>query len=202
MVGQIGWRGIQHAMNGTQVVYNAGPKQRVLYTISRACRTARAPKRHRQPAAQGRLQTFDVSGVDHTELCLRCQHDLFSHLHAPMHQAALNCDKLSCAACHLPLNDLDDVHVLVHHSRPPWARTYISSACTCPRSSRPLHTRCSCTRLACCPAFVCHAFTVRSSIPNANTIACSGQPCDSNASTRVTIHSGVPLVSLNVLPQL
>jgi len=41
-----------------------------------------------------------------------------------MHQAALNCDKLSCAACHLPLNDLDDVHVLVR--RQPGASAFVS----------------------------------------------------------------------------
>jgi len=50
----------------------------------------------------------------------------------------------------------------------PWVRTCIWPACACHRSPRPLHTRCSCARLACCPASVCHAFAVRLSIPKAS----------------------------------
>jgi len=37
-------------------------------------------------------------------------------------------------------------------------------------------------------------------VRNAKVIACSGQPCGRDASTRVTIHRGVPFASLNVLP--
>jgi len=136
------------------------------------------------------------------------------------HQAALNCDALSCAACHLTICSPSPaggvrVHALrmmrtydvkpsqdrltrsgsaAHHTDhsckqafiplhshrplheqprkhthrgrhpqpPPWDRTYISSACTCPRSRCPLNTRCSCARLACCRLPCLHrAFVMR-----------------------------------------
>src|SRR5262249_1517377 len=58
----------------------------------------------------------------------------------------------------------------------------------------------------CTPPRRIHAATVRSSKPNATTMACSGQPCASKVRTSVTVSAGVrrrynavPFVALNVL---
>src|SRR5437016_1563325 len=88
---------------------------------------------------------------------------------------------------------------------PPCFLTRSSSACTCPRS-RGCSTRYSCTAWPCRPERVHQSAIVRSSNPNAATIACTGHPWASNVTTRLTVsaavrrrYNTVPLVALNVL---
>ena len=76
------------------------------------------------------------------------------------------------------------------HTRPPGVLTRISSACTWPRS-RGRSTRGAWTAWPCRPARAPHAATVRSSNPQATTIACSGQPCARRVTTRVTVSAEV-----------
>src|SRR5215813_7771287 len=88
---------------------------------------------------------------------------------------------------------------------PPCCLTRSASACTCLRS-RGCSPRYACTAWPCCPERVHQSAIVRSSHPNAATIACTGHPWASNVTTRLTVSAAVrrrsntvPVVALNVL---